>query len=130
MEKGETGIYNATGPEKPLPVGEMLSGIKTVLKSEAKFTWEDADFLKTQKVAPWSDMPVWVPPRGEEGGMGRTSITKALETGLTFRSLGETARDTLAWFKTLPAERQKTLKAGLTPEREAEVLATWHKAHP
>ena len=128
VEKGATGIYNATGPEKPLGVGEMLAGIKTALKSDVKFTWANADFLETQKVAPWSDMPVWVPPRGDEGGLGRTSIKKALAAGITFRSLAETARDTLAWFRTLPAERQKTLKAGLTPEREAAVLAEWHKA--
>ena len=127
VEKRATGIYNATGPEKPLGVGEMLGGIRTALKSDAKFTWANADFLETQKVAPWSDMPVWVPPRGEEAGLGRTSIKKALTAGITFRSLAETARDTLAWFKTLPAERQKTLKAGLTPEREAAVLAEWHK---
>lgn len=128
-EKRATGIYNATGPEKALGVGEMLEGIRSALESKAKFTWADADFLEAQKVSPWSDMPVWVPPRGEEGGMARTSIAKALAAGLTFRSLADTARDTLAWFKTLPAERQKTLKAGLTPEREAEVLAAWHKAH-
>ena len=34
-----------------------------------------------------------------------------------------------AFFKSLPAERQAKLKAGLTPEREAEVLAAWHKQH-
>ncbi|MDQ3118282.1 MAG: epimerase, partial [Verrucomicrobiota bacterium] len=44
-----------------------------------------------------------------------------------FRPLPETARDTLAWFKTLPAERQAKLKAGLTAEREKEVIDAWHK---
>ena len=130
VEKRATGIYNATGPEKALPIGDMLNGIKSALGSEAKFTWADAEFLEKQNVAPWSDMPVWVPPSGEEGGLGRTSIKKALADGLTFRPLPETARDTLAWFKSQPAERQATLKAGLTPEREKEVLAAWHKAHP
>jgi 2'-hydroxyisoflavone reductase len=127
VEKGATGIYNATGPDKALGVGDMLNGIKTALKSDAKFTWADATFLEAQKVAPWSDMPVWVPPSGEEGGLGKTSIKKALAEGITFRPLADTARDTLAWFKTLPADRQATLKAGLKPEREAEVLAELHK---
>ena len=127
VENGETGIYNATGPAKPLGMGEMLEGIKGALKSNATFTWANAEFLEQQKVAPWSDMPVWIPAVGEMGGMGRTSIKKALGKGLTFRPLGETARDTLAWFKTLPPERQAELKAGLKPEREKEVLEAWHK---
>jgi 2'-hydroxyisoflavone reductase len=38
-----------------------------------------------------------------------------------------TARDTLAWFKSLPKERQEKLLAGITSEREAEVLLAWHK---
>jgi 2'-hydroxyisoflavone reductase len=46
--------------------------------------------------------------------------------GLTFRPLAVTARDTIDWFKTLPADRQSKMLAGLTPEREAQVLAAWH----
>ena len=126
VETRETGVYNATGPAKTLGVGEMLEGIKSANNSKANFTWVNADFLEEQKVAPWSDMPVWVPPRGEDGGMGRINIERSVGKGLTFRPLEVTARDTLAWFKSQPPERQK-LKAGITPEREAEVLAAWHK---
>src|ERR1051325_10736531 len=117
VEKRETGIYNATGPEKTLGVGAMLEGIKSANNSKANFTWVDADFLEAQKVTPWGDMPVWVPPRGEEGGMGRINIQRALGKGLTFRPLATTARDTLAWFKSQPAERQK-LKIGRASCRE------------
>ncbi len=127
VEQGETGIYNATGPAAPLGVGGMLEGIKAGLGSEAKFTWVPADFLEKENVAPWSDMPVWVPPSGEEGGLGAVSIKKALAKGLTFRPLAVTARDTVAWFKSRPAERQAKMGAGITKEREAEVLAAWHK---
>ena len=126
-EQGTTGIYNATGPATPLTVGGMLEGIKNALGSTAKFTWIPADFLEKSKVEPWSDMPVWVPPTGEDGGLGRISIRRALDKGLTFRPLAVTARDTLAWFKSLPKERQEKLLAGITPEREAEVLLAWHK---
>jgi 2'-hydroxyisoflavone reductase len=123
-ENRETGIYNATGPAKALEIGRMLDGIKDALHSSATFTWLPAEFLQKEKVEAWSDMPVWA---GDELGLARTKIDRALAKGLTFRPLAETARDTLAWFKSLPQERQSHLKAGLTPEREAEVLAQWHK---
>jgi 2'-hydroxyisoflavone reductase len=123
-ENRETGIYNATGPAKPLGIGGMLDGIKEALKSNANLTWASEQFLTEQKVQAWSDMPVWV---GAEDGLTRTNISRALAKGLTFRPLGDTARDTLAWFKSLPQDRQSHLKAGLTSEREAEVLATWKK---
>ncbi|HZR79358.1 MAG TPA: NAD-dependent epimerase/dehydratase family protein [Chthoniobacterales bacterium] len=124
VENRETGIYNATGPAKPLGVGEMLNGIKEAEKSNATFTWVEEKFLDEQKVSAWSDMPVWT---GKESGLARTKIDKALSKGLTFRPLSETARDTLAWFKSRPPERQSKMKAGLTPERETEVLSAWKK---
>jgi 2'-hydroxyisoflavone reductase len=124
VENRETGIYNATGPAKPLGIGGMLDGIKAALKSDATFTWATEDFLTRQKVEPWSDMPVWT---GKESGVARAKIDRALKKGLTFRPLAETARDTLAWFKSLPQDRQAKLRAGLIFEREAEVLTAWKK---
>jgi nucleoside-diphosphate-sugar epimerase len=124
VENGETGIYNATGPAKALGVGGMLDGIKSAEKSSAKFVWVDEQFLTRQKVEAWSDMPVWA---GTESGIAKTNINRALSKGLTFRLLSETARDTLAWFKSLPPDRQSKLRAGLTTEREDEVLSAWKK---
>jgi 2'-hydroxyisoflavone reductase len=124
VENGETGVYNATGPAKPLGIGGMLGGIKDALKSDAKFTWVTEDFLTRQKVEAWSDMPVWA---GRESGLARATIERALSKGLTFRPLAETARDTLTWFRSLPQDRQSKLRAGLTAEREAEVLSAWKK---
>jgi 2'-hydroxyisoflavone reductase len=124
VESRETGTYNATGPAKPLGIGDMLGKIKAALSANANFTWANAEFLKEQKVQAWSDMPVWA---GDELGLARTKIGDALTKGLTFRPLVDTARDTLAWFKSQSQDRQSHLKAGLAPEREAEVLAAWHK---
>jgi 2'-hydroxyisoflavone reductase len=102
----------------------MLDEIKAALKSNATFTWVPEDFLTKQKVEAWSDMPVWT---GKESGVARAIIDRALNKGLTFWPLGETSRDTLAWFKSLPQDRQSHPKAGLSPEHEAEVLAAWKK---
>jgi 2'-hydroxyisoflavone reductase len=126
VEQGATGVFNATGPKTKLSIGDMLSGIKSATKSNAQFTWVDAEFLAAQKVRPWSDMPVWIPAKGEETGFAMISIKKALDKGLTFRTVGDTTQATLEWFRKQPAERQAKLRAGITPEREAEVLAAWH----
>lgn len=125
-EQGTTGIFNATGPKAKLGVGGMLDGIKKATRSNAQFTWVDAEFLAAQKVRPWSDMPVWIPPRGEETGFAEISIKKALDKGLTFRPLGDTTQATLEWFHKQTAERQAKLRAGITAEREKEVLTAWH----
>ncbi|MCE9669026.1 SDR family oxidoreductase [Myxococcus stipitatus] len=123
VEKRLAGVYNATGPTRSLSMREFLETTKTALGSDARFVWADVDFLTKQKVEPWSDMPVWMPRTGEEGGLGMTSIDKALAAGITFRPTADTVRDTVAWFKTEPAEHQAKLRAGLSPEREKEVLA-------
>ncbi|WP_164017893.1 SDR family oxidoreductase [Pyxidicoccus trucidator] len=127
VERNTAGVFNATGPTQPLLMKELLDTCKTATGSDASFTWVDAAFLEKQKVAPWQDMPVWIPRSSEEKGLGRVSIAKALATGLTFRPTADTVRDTVAWFKTQPPERQAKLGAGVTAEREKEVLAAWHQ---
>lgn len=126
VERKETGIFNATGPKDKLTMGKMLDGIKGAINPQASFTWVDAKFLEEQKVSPWMDMPVWVPPIGESAGFAEVSIKRALSKGLTFRPLPDTARATLDWFKKQTPERQSKLRAGIKPEREKEVLAAWH----
>jgi 2'-hydroxyisoflavone reductase len=125
-ENGEVGVFNATGPERPRPIGEMLEGIRSAIGSKASFTWVDQDFLRAQNVRGWSDMPVWVPLTPEEAAFMQVSVSRAVAKGLTYRPLEVTARETLAWQKTRPPERQEALRTGIKPDREKEVLAAWH----
>ncbi len=126
VEESVFGVFNATGPEKPLPIGDMLGSIKKAIGSDATFTWVNADFLQEQRVQPWSHMPVWFPPRGNMVGFGRFDCSRAIAAGLTFRPHEITASATLAWHKTRPEEERTNLRAGISAEREAEVLAAWH----
>jgi len=131
VEQGDVGVYNAVGPRSPFTMGEMLAGIRAVLPGslDIRFTWADADFLSSRQVRPWSDMPVWIPTVGETAGWSQVNIDRALAKGITFRPFAVTALDTLEWHRTRPAEAQEKMRAGLTPEREAEVLAAW-RARP
>jgi 2'-hydroxyisoflavone reductase len=123
-EQHATGIYNVAGPSTP--IGEMLESMRPLAQLPVSFTFADDDFLLKQGVQPWSDMPAWLPPRGATAGVGRVSIKRALATGLAPRPIGDTARDTLAWFASLPPARRQSPRAGLSPEREASVLRAWH----
>jgi 2'-hydroxyisoflavone reductase len=124
-EQRAFGIFNATGPDHTLTTAAMLAGVGKAVGGGAKLVWVPASFLDANKVSPWGDMPVWIPGKGDSAGFHRRNIGRALAAGLTFRPLETTAADTLAWFKQQPPDRQAKLRAGLSPEREAELLAKW-----
>jgi len=120
IQQNVTGVFNATGPSHELTLGRLLDTCKLVSASDAKFKWASLEFLEKNKVAPWSDMPVWVPDTAEDAGFSRVDISKALKAGLKFISLEETVRDTIRWASERPQEYE--WRAGLSAEREAELL--------
>jgi 2'-hydroxyisoflavone reductase len=121
IEEGLTGPYNATGPDKILSMGRFLDSCLQVAGSNADFVWAGDDFLTAHEVAAYTEMPLWVP--AEYDGFNRFDCRKAIASGLTFRPLAETIRDTLNWHKTRPPDH--AWRAGLTPEREAALLKAW-----
>jgi 2'-hydroxyisoflavone reductase len=131
-ENKTMGTFNATGPIKNLSMAEMLYGIKAVTTAGAQFTWVPSSFLSEQKVRGWSNMPVWVAERPDNGAFSRRSIDKALAAGLTFRPLAVTTKDTLDWNKTRSQAELDGLAngtpSGISAAREAEVLEAWKKA--
>lgn len=125
-ERQTVGVYHATGPAAPLPFGALLDACQTV-SGGARLTWVSEPFLEERKVAAWSELPLWIPESSaSHAGFCRVDCAKAMGAGLTFRPLEQTVRDTLAWAATLPADR--AWHAGLTREREAELLAAWRGA--
>jgi 2'-hydroxyisoflavone reductase len=121
-ERRVAGAFNASGPASPITMREMLDGIAQGIRVDPKLVWAPTAFLKANKVSAWRDMPVWIPGQDETFGFHRRDVSRAIAEGLSYRSLPIIAADTLAWFNTLPAERQAKLRAGLTAEREAELL--------
>jgi len=123
VEAGRAGVYNATGPEPPLTFGRLFEACRQAGGAGTVPIWVDEAFLQERGVAPWSELPLWVPQTPDQAGFDAVAVGRAIAEGLRFRPIDETVRDTLAWAQTLPADRPR--RAGLAPEKEAEVLRAW-----
>lgn len=134
-EARATGVYNATGPRSPLTMAEMIAGVRAVLPGslDVRFHWLPAEFLAEQQVRGWSgpeSLPVWIPAREGNDGWGRVGIQRALDAGLTYRSLADTTQSVLEYFPSYqagldPERRARGMAAGLTEEKERQVLEAW-----
>lgn len=126
VEDGTRGTFNGVGPRLPLSMASQLHGIQGALSGDlaTRLHWIPAEFLRAQGVRPWSEMTTWFGPNVP---LSRTSNERSVAAGLTYRSLAQTTLDTLAWFRSLPADRQGTLRAGLAVDTEARVLEAWRR---
>ena len=95
----------------------LVETCRDVAGSDAAFTYVDGDYLLEQGVGEWMELPLWLQDP-EAAGMHQTDVSRAVEAGLTFRPVTETVRGTLD-------EAETTDNAGMAPERELEVLASW-----
>ena len=113
-----SGPVNATGPAQPTTLGEALSRIAAALEADCRFHWVDSRTLVEEGVDPWLELPLWLGGDPEFDGMLEADVSRALASGLELRPVEETARDTLAWARTVDPPR-----ATLARERERELLA-------
>jgi 2'-hydroxyisoflavone reductase len=121
-EAGTTGVFNATGPVVPLRFEEVCAACSSAAGLEVVMTPVDETWLVEQGVAPWMELPLWLPAGMGHDGLSAVDVSKAVAAGLTFRPLVDTCRDTLAWDRTRGGAG---MAAQLTREREAELLGAW-----
>jgi 2'-hydroxyisoflavone reductase len=122
-----TGYFNAISPPRAFTMGDVIkAALRASPATGTKATWVPEDFLSTQWKVEELDFPPWSPMSGETAGASLTSTARAQKAGLKIRPMQETVADTLAWFHTLPPERQAKLRAGIDPQKEAQVLEAWH----
>ncbi len=121
VEDDLTGTMNVVGPREPLTMGSLLETTRTAIGSDAELIWVNAAFLQDQGLPA---LTYWTEPAGDYLGMMQVNGDRAFAAGFEPRPLEQTARETLEWFNAQDAERQE-LRAGLTPEREAELIAAF-----
>jgi 2'-hydroxyisoflavone reductase len=124
-EQRSFGTFMGIGPQHGRSMAEFLYGIAAVTSAPLSWTWIPREFLAAHNVRPYQEMPVWRPPTPGFEGFARFDLSREVAAGLTFRTLADTASATLAFHHARPAGAQQ-LKAGLSREKEAEVLKAWH----
>lgn len=128
VRAGETGLAGAyDGVAPPVPMAALLERVAAGVGVTPELTWVEQDFLVEHGVGHWAgedSLPLWLPLPEYAGFMARDSAA-SVEAGLRIRDLADTARDTLAWERSAAPEPNEA-DGGISPEREAKLLAEWH----
>jgi 2'-hydroxyisoflavone reductase len=107
-------VTRGEAPRTPLSTG-----------SAARLVWVPPEVIEAAGIAPWIELPVWVPPTGEAAGLHAGDVSAAYAAGLVCRPVRETVADTWAWLQAEgdPPAVPGRPAHGLDPAREREVLA-------
>lgn len=117
------GLYNATGPDKPLTFEKFINACVDVAENKPEPVWVSEKFIEDNEVQGWTELPMWVP--ASDQGINNVDISKAIKDGLTFRPLEDTLRETLKFDKSRGDDYE--LRAGLKKDREKELIEKWNE---
>jgi 2'-hydroxyisoflavone reductase len=114
-ERRTGGTFNATQPG--VPWRELFEACRRVADPPARAVWVPDSFLIEQGVGEWMELPLWIgDPHWR--GLHAVDVSRALASGLTFRPLDETVHGAFE-------HADPTKDAGLSSDREAELLEKW-----
>jgi len=114
-EERLAGTFNATGAAT---MGAVIDAARRVSGSSARSVEVDDAFLAAQRVGEWMELPLWADADGDARAVFSVDNARATTAGLTFRPLDDTVAGALTDAGLVDG-------VGLTPEREAELLAGW-----
>jgi 2'-hydroxyisoflavone reductase len=118
------GAFNAVTQSAQQTMSDLLESCVRVTKQNVTMHWLDDARLIDANVAPWTELPLWIPEHEpDSGGLMLAKADRAIDAGLKFRNIDDTVRDTLAWAQHLTCDDAAlgTSKT-LAPSREAALL--------
>lgn len=120
-KRGAGGAFNVVNQAGDSTLGEFLNLAVEVTGSDADLVWVPEELILEAKIAPWTELPMWVPREWEEP----VNVGAVLAAGFTPRTVRETVTDTWAWLRAEgdPPRRSDRPGHGLPPEKEQAVLA-------
>ncbi|MCX4845327.1 NAD-dependent epimerase/dehydratase family protein [Streptomyces sp. NBC_00893] len=125
-DSGLHGPYDLVGRAGHATMGQLLDACVRATGSDAELRWTPAERILAAGVAPWTDLPVWLPPGELYEAIHGGDVSRAYATGLRCRPVEETVADTWKWLEELGGvapQRPDRPAVGLDPAKEAELLA-------
>ncbi|MFF7591488.1 NAD-dependent epimerase/dehydratase family protein [Kitasatospora purpeofusca] len=123
---GLGGPYDLVGPRGHTTMGELLEACAKATGAEPELRWTAPEAIAAAGIAPWVQLPFWVPPGELYDTVHGADVSKALAAGLRCRPAAETVADTWAWLRSIGGvapQRPDRPTVGLDPELEAAALA-------
>ncbi|HXP19509.1 MAG TPA: NAD-dependent epimerase/dehydratase family protein [Streptosporangiaceae bacterium] len=117
-----TGVFHAASPMPPFGFGDLLEAIAAeVAPPGTRLIWVDPELLLAEGLNDTS-LPIW-PGADSEHDINAADPSAAFAAGLTPRSLRQSIAEIHSHELTSPTAMRPGV--GLTPEREAGLLARW-----
>ncbi|MBK7643224.1 MAG: epimerase [Planctomycetes bacterium] len=125
-ERGTKGVFNACGPAEPMSWMNVIEACRKSAGASSKVHWASVAELNSLGQDA-EGFPIWAPHEGDSKGFHTWSNARAVRAGLTFRSIADIARDTLAWWKTLKDDDRRKQLGGPAQDAEARMLKSLKK---
>ena len=123
LERDLKGTFNAA--RDPLTWAEMMIGVSSLTGQSVIPVEPDPVWLEAQPLE-GDPFPMWIAAHSSEAGLARANNGRSKSTGFAYRALEDTLNYVLAWDRVRTGE----LKAGLSFEREQELIQAWQARAP
>jgi len=122
-----SGPVNVTAPPGGQHARDLYEAAAAVTGAGAEPVWVPDEVLEAREAEGWDEIPLWLPRRSFPGTY-TVGTERAQRLGLSCRPLADTVADVWAWLQAggeaqLGEWSASRRPRGLTPEREAELLA-------
>ena len=112
LDHQPAGVFNTVSPPGHTTIGELLEECVRVTDADAELVWLPPKVVERANVAPWTELPIWVPPTGELAGLHACDASAAQAAGLRCRAIGATVSDTWSWLQREGSPQPITGRAG------------------
>jgi 2'-hydroxyisoflavone reductase len=121
-ERGIGGAFNAVSRRGHATMASLLEAARDVTGSRATLVWAPPEVIEDAGIQGWIELPVWVPPDGEDASVHDTDVSAIYAAGLVCRPVRETVADTWRWLQ--QEGDPESQRHGLDPDVERRVLAS------